>query len=243
VLRYEIKDITPPSAVRAAMEMQAEAERRKRAEILQSEGHREAAANEAEGQRRSKVLAAEGDAVAIVARAKAAAQAVSLLAAAIRAPGGADAVRIRLAEQYVQALGNLAKRGNTVVLPANVGDPSAMVATAMGVWKGLSAGGGSAGGDAAAGSSDASSDSGADASVTLRDTEPSAVATDVAGGSSSSGFVPTPLGAVGDAAADAAAAAGAGAAFAPGDAFQPTPLPPAPSSAGAAGSGFVPKPF
>lgn len=134
VLRYEIKDITPPTAVKAAMEMQAEAERRKRAEILESEGHREAAINNAEGKRQSSILAARGEAEAIRARAEAAANAIELLANSLNKAGGREAVTVRLAEQYLAAFGRIAKAGNTILLPANASDPSSMVAQAMAVW-------------------------------------------------------------------------------------------------------------
>lgn len=120
------------------MEMQAEAERRKRAEILESEGRREAAINNAEGLRRSAILAAQGDAEAVVNRALAAARAIEAVGAAVRKPGGREAVTVRLAEQYVAAFARIAKTGNTLLLPAATGDPSAMVAQAMAVWGSLS---------------------------------------------------------------------------------------------------------
>jgi hypothetical protein len=116
------------------MDLQAEAERRKRAEILDSEGQREAAINRAEGARRSTVLAAQGEAEAILARAKASASAVQLLAGAVTVPGGPAAVSLRVAEQYVAAFGRLAKAGNTVVLPANAGDVPAMVTSALATY-------------------------------------------------------------------------------------------------------------
>jgi hypothetical protein len=119
------------------MEMQAEAERRKRAEILESEGRREAAINNAEGQRKSAILAAQGDADALLNRAKAAAQAIEMLGSSIRKTGGREAVTMRLAEQYVAAFARIAKNGNTILLPAQVGDPSAMVAQAVTMWQSL----------------------------------------------------------------------------------------------------------
>ena len=137
-LRYEIKDIAPPSSVKAAMDLQAEAERRKRAEILDSEGAREAAINRAEGARRSTVLAARGEAEAITARAQATSHAVTLLAGAVSVPGGSHAVALRVAEQYVSAFARLAKVGNTLVLPANVGDVSGMVAQALATYSSIS---------------------------------------------------------------------------------------------------------
>lgn len=119
------------------MDLQAEAERRKRAEILDSEGQREAAINRAEGQRASTVKAAQGEAEAILARAKASAAAVQLLAKAVSVPGGGNAVTLRVAEQYISAFARLAKVGNTVVLPANVGDVSGMVAQAMATYSAI----------------------------------------------------------------------------------------------------------
>jgi len=133
-LRYEIRDIAPPPAVRAAMDLQAEAERRKRAEILRSEGDRDAVANAAEGVRKSTVLRAQGEAEAIIARAKANAEGIRVLASSIGAKGGSDAVSLRVAEQYMSAFAKLAKTGNTLLLPANTGDVGSMVAQAMSVY-------------------------------------------------------------------------------------------------------------
>ena len=133
-MRYEIRDISPPPSVRAAMDMQAEAERKKRAEITESEGEREAFANVAEGRKRAAVLEAEGEALAIEVRAAATAAGIGSLTAAVNAPGGENAVAMRVAEQYVDAFRQLAKEGNTLLLPANAADPAAMVAQAMAVF-------------------------------------------------------------------------------------------------------------
>jgi len=133
-LRYEIRDITPPKSVKAAMDMQAEAERRKRAEILDSEGERQAYINVAEGRKRAAVLEAEGNAAAILARANASADAIRQLSSAIGSTGGKEAVALQVAEKYVEAFGNIAKEGTTVLLPANTNDPSSMVASALSIF-------------------------------------------------------------------------------------------------------------
>ena len=150
VLRYEIKDISPPQSVKAAMDMQAEAERRKRAEILESEGRRQSAINTAEGQRQSAILSAQGEAEAVLAKAGAAAAAVDLLAGAISRRGGREAVSLRVAEQYVEQFGKLAKSSTTMLLPADAANPATMVAQAMAMWGAISAGRGGAGAAAAA---------------------------------------------------------------------------------------------
>lgn len=133
-LRYEIRDIAPPKSVKAAMDMQAEAERKKRAEILDSEGERQAYINVAEGKKRAAVLEAEGDAAAILARATASADAIQRLSYAITRQGGQDAVALQVAEKYVEAFSNIAKESTTVLLPANTNDPSSMVASALSIF-------------------------------------------------------------------------------------------------------------
>ena len=146
VLRYEIKNITPPHDVLAAMEKQMRAEREKRAVILTSEGARDAAINTAEGdkqqvikaseaRRQQQINEAEGQASAILAVARATAEGIRQVADAIRQPGGLEATQLRVAEQYVAEFGNLAQKTNTLVLPANVGDVASMVATAMRVFQ------------------------------------------------------------------------------------------------------------
>jgi regulator of protease activity HflC (stomatin/prohibitin superfamily) len=144
VLRYEIKNITPPQDVIQAMEKQMRAEREKRAVILTSEGVRDAAINNAEGQKQQVIKAsearkqqqineAEGQASAIMAVARATADGIKSVAAAIAAPGGFEAVQLRVAEQYIHRFGDIAKAGNTLVVPANLSDVSSMVALAMNV--------------------------------------------------------------------------------------------------------------
>lgn len=134
-LRYEIRDITPPQSVKVAMDMQAEAERRKRADISQSEGERQAAVNIAEGRKRAQVLAAEAEAEGIKLRAQATAEALSTISTQLRGPGGQEAAALRVAEQYVDAFGGIAKTTNTVLLPSNMADPGSMIAQAMSVYK------------------------------------------------------------------------------------------------------------
>ncbi len=146
VLRYEIKNINPPHDVLAAMEKQMRAEREKRAVILTSEGQRDAAINNAEGdkqkvikeseaRRQQQINEAEGEASAILAVAQATAEGIRQVAIAINAPGGMDATRLRVAEQYVERFGQLAQRTNTMILPANVADIASMVGTAMRVFE------------------------------------------------------------------------------------------------------------
>jgi regulator of protease activity HflC (stomatin/prohibitin superfamily) len=142
VLRYEIKNITPPADVLAAMEKQMRAEREKRAVILTSEGTRDAAINTAEGAKQEvikqsearklqQINEAEGQAAAITAVATATAEGIRRVAEAIKLPGGHEAVQLRVAEQYIGQFGEIAKKGNTIVLPANVADVGSMIALAM----------------------------------------------------------------------------------------------------------------
>src|SRR6187431_2159534 len=146
VLRYEIKNITPPHDILAAMEKQMRAEREKRAVILSSEGQRDAAINNAEGEKQQVIKAsearrqqqineAEGQAAAILAVASATAEGIRQVAIAIRQPGGMEATQLRVAENYIVQFGELAKKTNTLILPANVADTASMVATAMRVFQ------------------------------------------------------------------------------------------------------------
>jgi len=146
VLRYEIKNITPPHDVLAAMEKQMRAEREKRAVILTSEGERDAAINKAEGEKQQVIKAseasrqrqineAEGQASAILAVAKATGEGIRQVAEAISKPGGIEATQLRVAENYIIQFGELAKKTNTMILPANVADTASMVATAMRVFQ------------------------------------------------------------------------------------------------------------
>ncbi|MRW82593.1 paraslipin [Pseudoduganella sp. FT26W] len=146
VLRYEIKDLTPPKEILHAMQAQITAEREKRALIAASEGRKQEQINIASGEREAQIARSEGDkqaainraqgqAAAIVALAEANASALRQVGAAIREPGGEDAVNLKVAEQYVGAFGQLAKTNNSIIIPANLGDMSGLIATAMQVVK------------------------------------------------------------------------------------------------------------
>jgi regulator of protease activity HflC (stomatin/prohibitin superfamily) len=146
VLRYEIKDLTPPEAILHSMQAQITAEREKRALIAASEGRkqeqiniatgeREAAIARSEGEKQASINRAEGQAKAIVALAEANAEALRQIASAIREPGGAEAVNLKVAEQYVGAFGALAKTNNSIIVPANLGDMSGLIASAMQIVK------------------------------------------------------------------------------------------------------------
>uniref|UniRef100_A0AAY4AMX4 Stomatin-like protein 2, mitochondrial n=1 Tax=Denticeps clupeoides TaxID=299321 RepID=A0AAY4AMX4_9TELE len=137
-LRYEIKDIHVPPRVKESMQMQVEAERKKRATVLESEGTRESAINVAEGRKQAQILASEGqkteqinkaagEASAVLAKAEAKAKAIKLLSEALTKQNGNAAASLSVAEQYVAAFSNLAKESNTIILPSNTGDISSMV--------------------------------------------------------------------------------------------------------------------
>jgi regulator of protease activity HflC (stomatin/prohibitin superfamily) len=149
VLRYEIKNINPPQDVLGAMEKQMRAEREKRAVILNSEGERDAKINQAEGEKQrvikeseavktQQINEAQGEAEAILAVATATAEGLRRVATAVVAQGGAEAMQLRIAEQYISQFGNLAKTGNTFVVPANLGDLTSMMALATDIVKGKS---------------------------------------------------------------------------------------------------------
>jgi regulator of protease activity HflC (stomatin/prohibitin superfamily) len=155
VMRYEIKNITPPHDVLAAMEKQMRAEREKRAVILTSEGQRDAAINSAEGDKQQVIKAseankqqqineAEGEASAILAIAEATAAGIRKVAEAIEQPGGFEAVQLRVAENYLTQFGKLAQEGNTLILPATLSDVGSMISLAMNVIKQGNASGGAA---------------------------------------------------------------------------------------------------
>ena len=146
VLRYEIKNINPPHDVLSAMEKQMRAEREKRAVILNSEGERDAKINEAEGEKQRvikeseaaklrQINEAQGEAEAILAVATATAEGLEKVAGAVISQGGAEAMQLRVAEQYIAEFGNLAKKGNTFVVPANLADLTSMMALATDIVK------------------------------------------------------------------------------------------------------------
>ena len=146
VLRYEIKDLTPPAEILRAMQQQITAEREKRALIAASEGKKQEAINLAEGQRaaliaqsegekQSAINRADGEARSIEAVAAAQAEAIRIVAEATAKEGGMVAVNLQVAEKYVEAFANVAKQGNTLIVPANLGDMASLIASAMNIVK------------------------------------------------------------------------------------------------------------
>jgi regulator of protease activity HflC (stomatin/prohibitin superfamily) len=157
VLRYEIKDLTPPKEILHSMQQQITAEREKRGRIAQSEGvkqeqinlatgqreasiqrsegERQAAINASEGEKQAAINKAEGEAEALRLVARATAEAIHMVAQTIKQPGGHEAVNLKVAEQYVAAFANIAKEGNTMLIPGNASDIASVVATAMSVIK------------------------------------------------------------------------------------------------------------
>jgi regulator of protease activity HflC (stomatin/prohibitin superfamily) len=148
VLRYEIKDLTPPTEILRAMQAQITAEREKRALIAASEGRRQEQINIATGEReafiarsegtkQAEINKAQGEAAAIVAVAEATAAAIRQVAAAIQSPGGEQAVQLKVAERAVDAYQQLAKTNNTMIVPGNMGEVGGLIASAMALMKGV----------------------------------------------------------------------------------------------------------
>jgi regulator of protease activity HflC (stomatin/prohibitin superfamily) len=144
-MRYEIKNITPPTSVLKAMELQMAADRQKRATILESEGKRQSQINVAEGKKQEMVLQSEGslidqvnrakgEAEAILAVAEANAKGIDMISQSIMKAGGSEAVSFKIAEQYVAAFSKLAQTSTTILMPANAGDAGSMVAQALTVF-------------------------------------------------------------------------------------------------------------
>ena len=150
VLRYEIKDLTPPTEILRSMQAQITAEREKRALIAASEGRRQEQINIAtgereafiarsEGEKQAEINKAQGEAAAITAVAEATAEAITRIAEAIRQPGGEQAVQLKVAERAVDAYGQLAKTNNTMIVPGHMGEVSTLIGTAMALIKGHAA--------------------------------------------------------------------------------------------------------
>jgi regulator of protease activity HflC (stomatin/prohibitin superfamily) len=146
VLRYEIKDLTPPKEILHAMQAQITAEREKRAVIATSEGKqqeqinlaagaRAAAIAQSEGVKQAEINTAQGQAAAILSIAEANAKAIRQVAEAINSPSGVNAVNLKVAEQYVAAFANIARTNNTLIVPSNLADLAGLVATATTVFK------------------------------------------------------------------------------------------------------------
>jgi regulator of protease activity HflC (stomatin/prohibitin superfamily) len=147
VMRYEIKNLTPPESILRSMQAQITAEREKRALIAKSEGQRQEEINLAEGEKQSFILKSEGEKQSAINRAQgeaqaleviaqATAQAVRMVADALNQPGGMSAANLKIAEQYIQAFGQLARTNNTLIVPSNVSDMAGLVASAMTVLEG-----------------------------------------------------------------------------------------------------------
>ncbi len=146
ITRYEIKNIHPPETVREALEKQMRAEREKRAAIFESEGQRQAKINVAEGTKQEAIANSEGEKMKRINEAEGRAKEIELvaiataegirkIAEAIQMPGGSDAVNLRVAEQYIGEFGKLAKEGNTLIIPTNLGEIGGMVAAATSLIK------------------------------------------------------------------------------------------------------------
>jgi regulator of protease activity HflC (stomatin/prohibitin superfamily) len=152
VLRYEIKDLTPPQEILRSMQAQITAEREKRALIAASEGRKQEQINIATGEREAQIQRSEGDrqgevnralgqAAAISAIADATAKAIERIGASIRQPGGMEAVNLKVAEKYVEAFAGMARTNNTMIVPSNLADMAGLVAAATRVIRDTGAAG------------------------------------------------------------------------------------------------------
>ena len=137
VLRYEVKDITPPATILEEMEKQMGAERERRVAVTTSEGYRQAEINQAEGDKQAVVLRAEGDAQAVLLEAKARAASIRAVADAVKEEGGTTAIAQQLAEQYVAAFEKLAREGTVALLPTDGGDVASVVGKAFTAFNSL----------------------------------------------------------------------------------------------------------
>lgn len=146
VLRYEIKDLTPPQVILQAMQQQITAEREKRAVIAESEGRKqqqinlaigekEAAIAKSEGEKQAEINKAAGQATATITIANAMAEAISQIARASEQKGGMTAVNLQVAEKYVEAFAALARTNNTLIVPGNLSDMASMISSAMQIVK------------------------------------------------------------------------------------------------------------
>ena len=146
ITRYEIKNIEPPNSVKDALEKQMRAEREKRAAIAESEGQRQAITNVAEGDKQEAIKKSEGEKMKRINEAEGRAQEIEMIAIAtaegirkiaesIQAPGGVDAVNLRVAEQYIREFGKLAQKSNSVIIPSNFSDIGGMVASVTSLLK------------------------------------------------------------------------------------------------------------
>lgn len=151
-LRYEIRDIKLPQRIQEAMQMQVEAERKKRAVILDSEGERDSQINRSEGEKQARILQSEawkieqinnaaGEAQALEAKANARANAIRAIGETIASEDGRHAAGFEVAEKYIAAFGKLANSSNTIVVPANTGDVASFVTQSLGIYKSLTDGG------------------------------------------------------------------------------------------------------
>lgn len=140
-MRYEIRDIILPVNIKNAMEKQAEAERRKRAEILQSEGERESEINIAIGKKRKSILIAEGQSFAIKEKANATAEAIEIISNKIKSiDNSSSAISLLIAEQYIDVFSNVCKNNNTVIIPADLNNISSLITQSLSIYNNLQSG-------------------------------------------------------------------------------------------------------